>query len=145
MQIILFSSNSDDSKQEYVFTYSQYGSPTGGVLHGAPFLQGFGLHDGKPALIQTHTSHTIHVYDHSPFTTASQAPRSVSEIEKILGKEGVSRTAIMEQSPISSLRQPQTDVGLFLSTNPQIKPCKDLYSNKETTFGRSDLSGTSLL
>ena len=31
-------------------TYSQNGSPTDGVVHAAPFLHGFGLHDGKPAL-----------------------------------------------------------------------------------------------
>ena len=35
------------------YTYSQNGSPADGVLHDAPFLQGFGLHDGKPAVNQT--------------------------------------------------------------------------------------------
>jgi len=34
-------------------TYSQSGSPVGGVLHAAPFLHGFGLHDGKPAFNHT--------------------------------------------------------------------------------------------
>lgn len=114
----LFLSNSDDSKEEYVFTYWQYGSPVGGVLHGAPFLQGFGLQDGKPVLIQIHTSYnirsqTVYYCFKGPKTT---------EIEEIRGKGGLVAPRLWN-SLSSSLRHPradsEADAGLFLSLNPQ--------------------------